>query len=54
MDNNNLIEQLLNNISPEESQRIENKMLPAAKIDDRNISCYEIKRNKLHCFLHWQ
>lgn len=34
MDNNNLIEQLLNNISPEESQRIENRMLLAAKIDD--------------------
>jgi hypothetical protein len=31
---NNLIEQLLNNISPEESQRIENRMLLAAKIDD--------------------
>jgi transcriptional regulator with XRE-family HTH domain len=34
MDNNNLIEQLLNNISPEESQRIESRMLLAAKIDD--------------------
>ena len=34
MDNNNLIEQLLNSISPEESQRIENRMLLAAKIDD--------------------
>ena len=34
MDNNNLIEQLLNYISPEESQRIENRMLVAAKIDD--------------------
>ncbi len=34
MDNNNLIEQLLNYISPEESLRIENRMLLAAKIDD--------------------
>lgn len=34
MDNNNLIEQLLNSISPEESLRIENRMLLAAKIDD--------------------
>ncbi len=31
---NSIIEQLLNNISPEESQRIENRMLLAAKIDD--------------------
>lgn len=34
MDSNNLIEQLLNYISPEESIRIENRMLLAAKIDD--------------------
>lgn len=34
MDNNNLIEQLLDYISPEESLRIENRMLLAAKIDD--------------------
>lgn len=34
MDSNNLIEQLLNNISPEESIRIENRMLLAAKIED--------------------
>lgn len=34
MDSNNLIEQLLNYISPEESLRIENRMLLAAKIDD--------------------
>lgn len=34
MNNNNLIEQLLNYISPEESQRIENRMLLSAKIDD--------------------
>lgn len=31
---NNLIEQLLNHISPEESLRIEAKMILAAKIDD--------------------
>jgi len=34
MEKNNLIEQLLNYISPEESLRIENRMLLAAKIDD--------------------
>ena len=34
MDTNNLIEELLNSISPEESLRIENRMLMAAKIDN--------------------
>jgi len=34
MNSNNLIEELLNSISPEESLRIENRMLMAAKIDD--------------------
>ena len=34
MNSNNLIEDLLNSITPEESLRIENRMLMAAKIDD--------------------
>ena len=34
MNSNNLIEELLNSIYPEESLRIENRMLMAAKIDD--------------------
>lgn len=34
MNSNNLIEELLNSLSPEESMRIENRMLIAAKIDD--------------------
>lgn len=34
MKNNNLIEELLNSLSPEESLRIENRMLMAAKIDE--------------------
>jgi transcriptional regulator with XRE-family HTH domain len=34
MNSNNLIEELLNSLSPEESLRIENRMLMAAKIDE--------------------
>lgn len=34
MNTNNLIEDLLNSITPEESLRIESRMLMAAKIDD--------------------
>ncbi len=34
MNSNNLIEELLNSLSPEESLRIENRMLMAAKLDE--------------------
>lgn len=34
MNSNNLIEELLNSMSPEESLRIENRMLMAAKLDE--------------------